>query len=176
MRGKAAAGLLAAALAPGLIGLTGCEFEPLAVPTEDPSPTGPARSRGGEISVPIDVMVNAGSTLVLVPIEINGRGPYKFILDTGAATSTVDEDLVRKLRLPATGETARVTGVTGSSVVPLVRVREWTVGGQRLRGRELTVTDLGDLRAYGLLGSDELRRFGRVAVDYRRERLVLRDT
>lgn len=130
----------------------------------------------GDTSVPIRVVTTGKATLVLVPVEVNGRGPFDFVLDTGASTSTVDRTLVRRLRLPSTGETARVRGVTGESVVPVVRLRAWTVGGQPLAGRSLTVTDLGDPTVFGLLGSDELRRFGRITVDYQRKRLVLRQS
>jgi predicted aspartyl protease len=130
----------------------------------------------GDTSVPIRVVTTGKATLVLVPVKVNGRGPFDFVLDTGASTSTVDRTLVRRLRLPRTGETARVRGVTGEAVVPVVRLRAWTVGGQPLVGRSLTVTDLGDPTVFGLLGSDELRGFGRITVDYQRKRLVLRQS
>lgn len=178
--GRLAAGALAGVL--GLTSLAGCEWQRVTEegPTDGASSPGEkstkkTKRKTGEVAVPITVVVDGGATLVLVPVRVNGRGPYQFILDTGASTSSIDERIVRTLRLPETGDTARVTGVTGSAVVPVVQVDRWTVGGQELRGDRLTVTDIGDRRIAGLLGSDELRRFGRVAVDYSRERLVLRD-
>ncbi len=135
-------------------------------------------AKPGEVSVPIEVTTTEGETMVLVPVKVNGRGPYDFVLDTGASSSTVSQSLMRRLRLPRTGGTAHVRGVAGATVVPLVRVNRWTIGGQRLHGRNLPVLDLGgDFGAgqvSGLLGSDELRRFGAVRLDYKRHRLVLR--
>ncbi|WP_160146877.1 retropepsin-like aspartic protease [Thermomonospora echinospora] len=179
MQGRGTAPVLAGVTAVGLVlGLAGCEVrvpglaasrvEPVAEPIADP------RAGADGFAVRLRVIVEDGATLVLVPLRVNGRGPFEFILDTGASTSTVDRRLVGWLGLPRTGETARVTGVTGSAVVPVVKLADWTLGGRPLRGRRLTVTDIGDDRVAGLLGSDELRRFGAVTVDFRRQRLVLR--
>jgi aspartyl protease len=133
------------------------------------------RTATGGTSIPIRVTIDNGATLVMVPIKVNGRGPFQFILDTGASTSTLDRSLMRRLKLPRTGQTARIQGVTGRATVPVVRLRSWSLGGQALAGRTMTVIDMGDPNIGGLLGSDELRRFGRVTVDYQQRRLILRD-
>jgi hypothetical protein len=133
------------------------------------------RTAGGGTSIPIRVTIDHGATLVMVPIKVNGRGPFQFILDTGASTSTLDRSLMRRLKLSRTGQTARIQGVTGRATVPVVRIRSWTLGGQALSSRSLTVINMGDPNIAGLLGSDELRRFGRVTVDFQQRRLILRD-
>ena len=176
---------LGAVLAALAVTAADCEVdtEPNAAPSADSSETGkPAKrkrsSRPGEVSVPLKVITSGRETMVLVPVRVNGRGPYDFVLDTGASSSTVSQSLMRRLRLPRTGDTAHVRGVAGDTVVPVVTVRRWTLGGQRLRGRELPVLDLGgDFGAgqvNGLLGSDELRRFGAVRLDYKNRKLILR--
>jgi hypothetical protein len=38
-----------------------------------------------------------GATAVLVPVYINGRGPFRFTLGTGASRSIADHRLARKL-------------------------------------------------------------------------------
>lgn len=175
LRARGPVRVLAAAVTGALaLGLAGCEPVTGLEPAEQPSGRHATRGAKGQTSVPLRVITERGATLVLVPVKVNGRGPYHFILDTGASTSSVDRRLARRLGLPRTGETADVRGVTGSAVVPVVRVRAWTLGGKSLRGRTMTVTDVGDARVSGLLGSDELRRFGAVTLDYRRERLLIR--
>jgi chemotaxis signal transduction protein len=68
--------------------------------------------------------------------------------------------------------------VAGDTTVPLATVSRWTIGGLRLHGRSLPVLDLGGAfgagQVSGLLGSDELRRFGAVRLDYAHEELILR--
>src|SRR5689334_5038561 len=45
-------------------------------------------------------MQDAGGRPV-VDVRINGRGPYRFILDTGASTTVIDAGLNRELALPS---------------------------------------------------------------------------
>jgi hypothetical protein len=186
LRGRRAAATVAAALA--LLGVTAADCQVGGQPGAGPAVTAtesskPAKhghgsaARPGQVSVPVRVLSAQGETMVLVPVKVNGRGPYNFVLDTGASSSTVSRSLMRRLRLPRNGDTARVRGVAGAAEVPLVTVGRWTLGGKRLHGRSLPVLDLGadfgDGQVSGLLGSDELRRFGAVTVDYKHERLVL---
>lgn len=147
--------------------------------TECQAPTAqPHTGRSGEVTVPLKVINSRGGTVVLVPIRVNGHGPYDFVLDTGASSSTISESLSQRLRLPDTGETLDVHGVAGDAVVSVFAVRRWTLGGQRLHGRDLPALDLGSQpgagQVHGLLGSDELRRFGAIRLDYKNRRLVLR--
>jgi hypothetical protein len=57
-------------------------------------------------------------------------------------------------------------------MVPVVRVHRWTLGGLPMHGRSLSVVDLG-IGVAGLLGSDELCRFGNVILDFRHNKLVI---
>jgi hypothetical protein len=154
------------------MGATDCQA-PQAAPAADDH-----ADRSGEVSVPLTVITNQGGTVVFVPIRINGRGPYDFQLDTGASSSMIGQSLSRRLHLPETNEIAQVNGVAGDTEVPIVAVRRWTLGGQRLHGRDLPALDLGSEPSVGqvdgLLGSDELRRFGAIRIDYKNRRLVLR--
>lgn len=125
-------------------------------------------------SLPMRVINSNGGTLVFVPVRVNGNGPYEFVLDTGSSNSSVDRSLVRRLGLPRTGTQHRVQGATGSGVVPVVRVREWTLGNVPLRGTTMSEVDLG-IGVAGLLGSDELRRFGSVTLDFDNNRVLFRN-
>ena len=44
----------------------------------------------------------AGSkqALILVPVFVDGRGPYSFVMDTGATTTVVSNELADALALP----------------------------------------------------------------------------
>jgi Aspartyl protease len=138
-----------------------------------PSPTWAAvETHPPLITLPMRVVRGNGGTLVYVPMKVNGHGPYDFVLDTGSSNSSVDRSLVRRLGLPRTGQQHPVQGVTGSGMVPVVRVRHWTLGGVAMHGTALSVVDLG-IGVGGLLGSDELCRFGNVVLDFRHSRLLI---
>jgi predicted aspartyl protease len=175
MRARWVAPILVGALT---LGVGGFETEPArgVVSAWTDTRTGRApspRSSDGAFAVPIRVITERGATIVFVQVMVNGRGPFDFILDTGASSSSVDRSLVQQLQLPLTGATAYVQGIAGEALAPVARVRTWTLGGRALRSRAMPVFELGDSRVAGLLGSDELRRFGAVTVDYRRQRLTL---
>jgi predicted aspartyl protease len=58
---------------------------------------------------------------VVVPATVNGKGPFRFIVDTGATHSTITPDLVRALGLkPAAIPTVVVNGITGTTQVSAV--------------------------------------------------------
>lgn len=146
---------------------------PLVVaPTSVPATPQPAAGRPAQVTLPMRVVRGNGGTLVYVPMKVNGHGPYEFVLDTGSSNSSVDRSLVRRLGLPRTGQQHPVQGVTGSGVVPVVRVRHWTLGGVPMHGTSLSVVDLG-IGVAGLLGSDELCRFGNVTLDFRSNKLII---
>lgn len=153
--------------------LGGCTVVDTVDPASETEPK-PEPTKAGEVVVPVRVISRGGGTLVMIPVKVDGSGPYEFILDTGASTSAIDRRLVRRLALPKTGETANINGVTGAAALPVVRLDGWEVGGQKLKRTTMPMINLGT-SAYGLLGSDELRRFGAVRVDYRGSKLVLKD-
>lgn len=39
-----------------------------------------------------------------VDVKVNGSGPYRFLLDTGASDTSIDSSLARELKLPVTGK------------------------------------------------------------------------
>lgn len=83
-----------------------------------------------KVSVPdegIDLpMMDAGGRPV-VELQLNGQGPYRFILDTGAESSTIDGDLIGELKLSSdSGGTVRISradmggaSLTGFAVVSM---------------------------------------------------------
>jgi predicted aspartyl protease len=62
----------------------------------------------------------------LVKVDINGKGPYTFILDTGADETVIDEDLKKELSL----ETVQTAGPEPGTV----RIRALGIGGATLEG------------------------------------------
>ncbi|MHB1132729.1 MAG: retropepsin-like aspartic protease, partial [Chloroflexota bacterium] len=132
----------------------------------------------GRVTIPLDVQTGFdGSVLVLVPVYIDGQGPYEFALDTGASRSLVDEDLADELNLRTVGRAQPVLGVFGAGEARLVAVDDWRLGEVDLPASRAVTLDLpGPSRGQGLrglLGSDMLATFGAVTIDYEAEVLIL---
>src|SRR5262245_41336800 len=92
---------------------------------------------------------------VLVPVLINNRGPYAFVLDTGANRTVLTPRLVAALGLQSSLED-RVTlsGVTGSASVATVLVDRVKVGDVELKHERLPVADSLSIDTQGVLGVD----------------------
>jgi predicted aspartyl protease len=131
----------------------------------------------GERTVRLVVITTrSGATLAMVPVRINGRGPYPFAVDTGASQSLIDLRLAQRLGLRQTGTTGLLAGVAGAAHGEKIAVGDWAAGKVRLPGGSLAALKLAGPDGkgpMGLLGSDVLSRFGRIAVDYAHSRLIL---
>lgn len=164
---------LAAAVAAASL-LTACSSSPSsrALPTVSTS----AHTSAAVKSVPIKVVRHGESALELVPVYIDGHGPYVFVLDTGSSVSSVSKQLVTTLHLPLTGTSSRISGVVTSKKVPLASIRNWKVGTVSLAPDRVIVLSNslpGGSTVKGLLGSDELSRFGSVTLDFTDDQLRL---
>ncbi len=126
---------------------------------------------GGE-KVPLTVSVVAGQVAETVDVCIGNRGPYPFILDTGAGQSTIDAGLAHRLHLATAGADTEFAGVGCTGTARPVAVASWSLDGIPLAAQQLTAATLpqmgGKGEPDGLLGSDVLSRFGGVRVDFDR--------
>jgi predicted aspartyl protease len=104
---------------------------------------------------------------LLAAVEVNGTGPYRFILDSGANRSALSASLAQLLGLSAdAGTTLQIHGVTGSAHVPSTRVAQMRVGDIVLHDQLVPVlpgTVFAD--ADGILGIDGLQD-ARIEVDF----------
>jgi predicted aspartyl protease len=91
---------------------------------------------------------------VVAPVTVNGQGPFRFIVDTGANRSAVSSELAARLGLAPAG-TDEVHSVHGVSVAPVVRVDRLQYGGVSLNAAALPMLG-GNVLAgeHGLLGVD----------------------
>src|SRR5581483_1707916 len=113
--------------------------------------------------VSIKIVKRGRQVLALVPVTIDGKGPWAFALDTGASQSLVDSSVAKELPVPRTGARQRIAGVDSVSNAPSIRVTDWRVGNVKLPPTTVVETNLPFGNAHGgiqgLLGSDMLSRF-----------------
>ena len=110
---------------------------------------------------------------IAAPVMINGQGPFRMILDTGASQSVITKHVVDKLGLLLTPESQLMLhGVTGSLAVPAVRLDTFETGD--LIQRDLKVAVLGSVMGgadgiLGVQGFDGLR----VTVDFSDDEITI---
>lgn len=123
-------------------------------------------------------LAGTGGAAILVPVQINGTGPYQFILDTGATLTCVDQELATRLQLPEpVGMIGHGATVSETGTVGLHRINTLVVGGATASQLTACALDLQrmrqvGLRADGLLGLNFLKSF-KVSLDFDRKVLTL---
>ena len=105
---------------------------------------------GGE-----DINARKVRTRMTVEVHVNGRGPYRFLVDSGADSSVVGLRLARELQLPA-GTPVILHGMTASAQVDRVMVDELSLGQSTIRNLAVPALKEQDLGGAGMIGIDAL--------------------
>jgi Aspartyl protease len=108
---------------------------------------------------------------IWAPVLIDGKGPYRMVLDTGANRSAITTRAAQSLGNAAVTTTV-VTGFTGSAIVPTLHVNSLEVGDLLIGPSNLPV--LADVfgGAQGVLGFEGLEN-KRIYADFTHDRLEI---
>ena len=156
----------------------------------------PLASLGNDVHVPVEPFINPMEEVVVdapepryvaptlrdrigrvwAPVYINGRGPFRLVLDTGANRTAVIPALANRLGMPVEATPVKLLGATGSSMVPIIHVSSIEVGDLWLGERKVAIVPDVFGGAEGVLGADGLSD-KRVHIDFRNDQIsILRST
>ncbi|WP_255245791.1 retroviral-like aspartic protease family protein [Sphingobium sp. D43FB] len=119
-------------------------------------------------------VVRTGPSLdarVTIPIHIDGKGPWNFIIDTGSQRTVIARDLAEQLALPARTNVT-IISMTGRSEATTVAVPRLGFAGGTIDDIEAPVLEGEHLGAPGLLGLDSLHA-KRVTLDFRSGQMAI---
>ena len=110
---------------------------------------------------------------IWAPVFINGRGPFRMVLDTGASDSAITAPVATVLGLvPSPSHLVLVQGVAGSAIVPTVQVDSLSVGDLDVTSATLPILADALGGAEGVLGtagfSDK-----RIDIDFLHDRITI---
>ena len=109
---------------------------------------------------------------IWAPVLIDGKGPYRMVLDTGANRSAITTRAAQSLGNTPVETSTVVTGFTGSAVVPTLHVNKLEVGDLLIGPSDLPVlTDVFG-GAQGVLGIEGLQN-KRIYADFTHDRLEI---
>ena len=113
---------------------------------------------------------------VVVPVMVNGQGPFPFALDTGANRTVLTPHLAQVLGLTVTpDERVTMNGTTGAAEVSTALVDRVAAGDVTLVDQRLPVASALTNDIEGVLGVDGLES-KRVLVDFKTGKIEIRNS
>ncbi len=110
---------------------------------------------------------------IWAPCLINGQGPFRLVLDTGASHSGVTARVAAALGIPLDlAAPVLLHGVTGDAEVPSITVGSLTVGDLELKPAILPIVVDALGGADGVLGTEGLEGM-RIFIDFRHDRIQI---
>jgi predicted aspartyl protease len=123
-------------------------------------------------------LAGGAQPLILLPVKVNGRGPFQFAIDTGTSTSAITPELADQLGV----QTSPVgTGTTGVAPVDFQAgsLQSFQLGGAKIDNMAVVVADFFTMlnaaigaKLDGIVGYNFLRNY-KVVIDYPGETLTL---
>ena len=108
---------------------------------------------------------------VTVPISINSKGPFVFVLDTASERTVISSELAEYLQLER-GPVVAVHTVTGRVISDTVHLPKFEIEGHRLAPMAAPHFARRDIGAMGIVGLDVLRS-QRIVLDFRRAAMII---
>ncbi len=110
---------------------------------------------------------------IWAPVFIDGKGPFRLVLDTGASHSAVTASVAQALGMaPDTSAPIVLDGVTGVASVPDIRVASLLVGDLLMRSVVLPIVPDPLGGADGVLGTEGLLD-KRIVIDFRNDHITI---
>lgn len=109
-----------------------------------------------------------------VPVTINGRGPYRFLVDTGAQATVVTPAVIEALGLAPSGQ-AVLVAMASRAVVDTVALDGLEFAGRRFDNLTTPLLRDHNIGADGIIGLDSLQDL-RVVIDFQADAITVGDS
>ena len=110
---------------------------------------------------------------IWAPVAVNGKGPYRLVLATGASHSALTPHLAEALGIRSDpADTVMLRGATGSVAVPMVPIDTLEIGDLLMEPGKLAIIPDALAGADGVLGMEELAN-KRIHIDFRHDRITI---
>lgn len=113
------------------------------------------------------------SSRLSIEVKVNGRGPYHFLVDSGADRSVIGTGLAEQLDL-ATGATVTLNSIAGKSSIGTVELDDLQIGNSMVHGIHAPALPEQYLGSQGIIGIDALSE-QRLMLDFDKKTITLQD-
>jgi hypothetical protein len=109
---------------------------------------------------------------IWTPVLINGQGPYRLVLDTGASRSAVTQKVVDEVALPVNTSAVKLRGVTGVAVVSAVKADTLQYGELLVENATMPIVADAFGGADGVLGGEGMKD-KRIQIEFLKDRISI---
>jgi predicted aspartyl protease len=149
--------------------------EPAVPPPQDLPPRIPPASIDETLEVTgEDLQARQLRSRLFIDVRVNDKGPFRFVVDTGADRSVIGSGLATQLKLPA--ETpVQLRGIIGNQRVPTVLIETLSMGGSTVETIIAPALPERFMGAQGIVGIDALSE-QRVRLDFDAKTVTIQDS
>lgn len=143
--------------------------------TEPPAPKIPPASIDETLEVTgEELAARELRSRLFIDVKVNNKGPYRFVVDTGADRSVIGSGLAAQLKLPAEAP-VQLRGIIGNGQVQTVLIETLTLGGSTVETIVAPALPERFLGAQGIVGIDALAE-QRVRMDFDAKTVTIQDS
>jgi predicted aspartyl protease len=123
--------------------------------------------------------ISPNRPLLLVEVDVNGHGPFNFVLDTGASFCVITPDTAKAAGVQSTGKSPAAVGAGGLVKASLAKLKTLRLGPRTARNLGAAMMSLDEVEKRlgvpidGLIGYNFLKSYV-VTIDYPQRRLFLK--
>jgi predicted aspartyl protease len=166
-----AADLIRGALAATLLAIPAAAQE--AAPPVTPAPQAVAIAEPPATLIAQDIRFDQSDRMTL-PVYIGERGPFAFVVDSGAERSVIARELANRLNLSSAGQ-ARVIGIAETVMADLYHIDALSLQTINMGQQVVPAFAFSDIGAAGLVGIDGLEGHA-IILDFTRGRIDIRES
>ncbi len=159
--------LIAAALGSGTVAVPPV-LEPAVVPTIPPAVIDNSLEVAGD-----PLAADQVKSRMFIAVDVDGHGPFRFLVDSGADRSVVGLGLAEQLALPP-GHVVKLQGMAGSARVATVKIGRLKLGQSSIPDIAAPALPERYLGAQGIVGIDALVD-QRLMLDFDRKTITVQD-
>jgi predicted aspartyl protease len=154
----------------GLLVLGGQQAEPPPTP-----PTIPPATIDNSLEVTGEAIeAESLRSRLFVDVKINGTGPWRFLVDSGADRSVIGAALAARLKLPSESNVL-LRGMAGSTTVSTVLIDELRIGTSAINAIVAPALPERFVGAQGIIGIDALAD-QRILLDFDAKKVTIQDS
>lgn len=144
-----------------------------AAAAQSPADAPPLNQAGPDAPVAVLAAQRDRHERLTVPVTINGAGPFRFLVDTGAQATVVTTRVTEALGLMPSGR-ATLVAMASRTSVETVALDGLEFAGRRFNALTTALLRGSDIGADGIIGLDSLQDL-RVVLDFRADTIQVED-